>query len=113
MSDTKIKIQLDENRVLFPFESNNGRGIILYNETTKQSVKVAFTLGIENDGRFLTFYDKATNRQFFVYPNSSEIYEINVLPTGLLFKSRFTKTKDIEGIITKVLESNDNIQHEI
>lgn len=105
-----IKIQLDENRFLFPFENENERGIILENIKKKQKIKIVYTSGKENDGRFLTFFDRDTNRQFFVYPNSSEIYEVNTLPSALLSTSRFPKTKDIKGLIEKVIKKqNENL----
>ena len=85
------KHEIGENRFIYPFESKNSRGMIVESEGVKKVVKYAQSP--EKDGRYLTYFDKKISKIFFMFPNSTDIYKMDIEPVANFTNSKFNKNE--------------------
>lgn len=96
-----VYYEMDNNRIIYPTEVNDIRGMIIENKHTKVKNMVVYSKGKEKDGRYLVYYDSLTEIQYFMFPNSTEIYKMTEKPVAYIKNSKFLKRT--------INESNKNV----
>lgn len=86
-----VHYEMDNNRIIYPTEVNNMRGMIIEDKRTQEKNIVVYSKGKERDGRYLVYYDELTETQYFMFPNSTEIYKMTKESVAYIENSKFLK----------------------